>query len=200
MDSPTDNQDRGSDNERRMLYRVDETAILEVLPVSDEDISSKTAEQCFDESPAFGLMRDLRAMDSDNANILRTVHDKSPEVALYLQAINKKIDIMGNAVAASLLSEDQRLQSVDLSAGGIGFGHDSRLEEGKTYAIKIWFHQTLFGIAAFIEVVACHRAIDGGYHISCSFKSLPDADESVIARHIMQVQAKQQRLKHGLDE
>lgn len=202
MDTPKDTNgtDSSSINERRQLYRIDDTAILAVLAVSVDEIGNKAAESCFAESASFRLMRELRSIDSDNGGILRGIHDKSPDLALYLQAINKKIETIGNAVASNLLGEEQRLQSIDLSEGGIGFNHDVRLEEGSTHAIKIWFHQTLLGIAAYIKVAACHRAIDGGYHISCSFQSLAEADEQVIAKHIMQVQARQQRLKHGHDD
>lgn len=202
MDTPknTNGTDSQSINERRQLYRIDDTAILEVLAVAADDIAKQTAESCFIESASFRLMRELRSIDSDNGGILRGIHDKSPDLALYLQAINKKIETIGNAVASDLLGEEQRLQSIDLSEGGIGFNHETRLEEGSTHAIKIWFHRTLFGIATYIKVAACHRAIDGGYHISCSFQSLPEADEQVIAKHIMQVQARQQRLKNGHDD
>lgn len=193
MDLPNEPANIADAQERRQLFRIDETAILEVVEVSEAAIAEQTADHCFDESPAFKVMRELRGIDADGSATLRAIHDKAPEVALYLQSINRKIDTIGNAVASTLLSEDQKLQSIDLSEGGIGFNHDTRLQEGGNYAVKVWFHQTLVGVAAYINVVACHRDIEGGYHISCSFQSLPESDQQVIAKHIMQVQAREQR-------
>lgn len=199
MDTTSDNNDSKQD-ERRQLYRIDDTAIIDLTLVSAEDVKSKPAEACFVESEAFRLMRELRGIDTDSGSVFRAIHEKTPEIALYLQAINKKIETVGNAVAASLVGIEAELQSVDISEGGIGFNFNSELEADSYHAVKIWFHQTLIGIAAYIRVVACHRAIDGGYHISCAFQSLPDVDEQVIARHIMQVQAREQRKKHSLDK
>lgn len=199
MDTTIDNNDSNQD-ERRQLYRIDDTAIIDLTLVSAEDVESKPADACFVESEAFRLMRELRGIDMDSGSVFRTIHEKTPEIALYLQAINKKIETIGNAVAASMVGIEAELQSVDISEGGIGFNFNSELEIDSYHAVKIWFHQTLIGIAAYIKVVACHRAIDGGYHISCAFQSLPDVDEQVIARHIMQVQAREQRKKHSLDK
>ncbi|MDG1938073.1 MAG: PilZ domain-containing protein [Pseudomonadales bacterium] len=199
MDTTSDNNDSKQD-ERRQLYRIDDTAIIDLTLVSAEDVESKPAEACFVESEAFRLMRELRGIDTDSGSVFRAIHEKTPEIALYLQAINKKIETVGNAVAASLVGIEAELQSVDISEGGIGFNFNSELEADSYHAVKIWFHQTLIGIAAYIRVVACHRTIDGGYHISCAFQSLPDVDEQVIARHIMQVQAREQRKKHSPDK
>lgn len=195
MDSTDDQAFGASGQERRQLFRIDDTAIFEVVEVGADDIASYPADKCFMESPAFRVMRELQAIDNENSHSLRVIHDKYPELGLYLQGVNKKIDVIANAVASTLLSEDQVLQSIDLSEGGMGFNHATRLVEGDNYAIKIWFQETLYGIAAYIKVIACHRSIDGGYHISCAFESLPDSDQKVIARHIMQVQARQQRAK-----
>lgn len=199
MDNTSNNNETGQD-ERRQLYRIDDTAILDLTAVTAKEVEAKPAEACFVESEAFRLMRELRGIDTDNGSVFRSIHEKTPEIALYLQAINKKIESVGNAVASNLVGDEADLQSVDISEGGIGFNYATELEENSLHAVKIWFHQTLIGIAAYIKIVACHRAIDGGYHISCSFEDLPDLDEQVIARHIMQVQARQQRLKHSLDK
>ncbi len=198
MDSTSNNNSTEQD-ERRQLYRIDDTAILDLTSVNAEDVENKPAESCFVESEAFRLMRELRGIDTDNGSVFRSIHEKTPEIALYLQAINKKIEGVGNAVASTLVGSEADLQSVDISEGGIGFNYPSELQADSLHAVKIWFHQTLIGFAAYIRIVACHRAIDGGYHMSCAFEALPDLDEQVIARHIMQVQARQQRLKHSLD-
>ena len=186
--------------DRRKLFRVDETAILEVVTIDAELIHSSMPEEQFKDSSVFRLIRELRHIDQENASVLRNIQDRHADIALYLQSLNKKIDVMGQSIGESLLSEEQKLQSVDLSQGGIGFNHDKALEEGSTHAIKIWFHQTFIGLAVFIRVVASHRAIEGGYRISSAFENISDVNEQIIAKHIMQVQAQQQREKRDSDD
>lgn len=189
-----------SDNERRERFRMEDTAILEVKPVTLEQMQSMPAERQFDESASFVLMRELRNIDHESRILLKNIGDRNPELGNYLASLNKKIDAIARSSAEDMLMDPQQLQVVDLSEGGIGFNHFTALEEGKDYVIKIWFHQNFSGVAAYIRVVACHRAIDGGYHISSAFQSLAESDEQVISRHIMQLQARQQREKRQSGE
>jgi len=193
MNASNDSFHNEIDKERRQRFRVDDTAILEVCAVELQDTSIKPAASFFKASAPFNLVREIHDIDQEHAAVLRALGEKNPELALYLAAINKKIDAIGSAVAEAILPEDQRLQAIDLSEGGIGFVHDVKLADDGYYAIKIWFHRALVGLAAYIRVVGSNRSIEGGYHISAAFHALPEAEAQIIARHIIQVQAEQQR-------
>ncbi|NNL56404.1 MAG: PilZ domain-containing protein, partial [Pseudomonadales bacterium] len=193
MNASNDSFHNDIDKERRQRFRVDDTAILEVCAVDVQDTSIKPAASFFKSSAPFNLVRDIHDIDQEHAAVLRSLGEKNPELALYLGALNKKIESIGSAVAESILPEDQRLQAIDLSEGGIGFVHDVKLVDGAYYALKIWFHRALIGITAYVRVVGSNRSIEGGYHISAAFHAMPDAESQIIARHIYQVQAEQQR-------
>ncbi|MGB5326118.1 MAG: hypothetical protein WBN40_11935 [Pseudomonadales bacterium] len=195
MTASNDSVNQDAEADRRQRFRIDDTAILEVSSIEAEALDARVADDFFKPSAPFRLMREIRTIDTDNAGLLRTIGDQHSELAAYLEAMNRKIDAVGNAVAEAILSEDQRLQSIDLSEGGIGFSHDVELKREGYYAIKVWFHRALVGISAFIRVVASSRAIDGGYHISAAFHRLPESERQVVARHVMQVQAEQQRAR-----
>ena len=195
MNASNDNVHSEGDKDRRSRFRIEDTAILEVSEVEVDDTSAKTADQFFKPSAPFNLVREIHSIDLDSSPLLRSLGEQNTELALYLAAMNKKIDAIGNAVAEAILDEEQTLQSIDLSEGGIGFTHSMKLKEDAYYAIKIWFHRALIGMSAYIHVVACSRSIEGGYHISAAFQSMPEAESQIIARHIMQVQAEQQRLR-----
>tara|TARA_B100000767_G_scaffold259988_2_gene270215 strand:+ start:422 stop:997 length:576 start_codon:yes stop_codon:yes gene_type:complete len=182
-------------SDRRQLFRVDDTAILDIVPISEEILKAQPAEDCFPLSDSFSLMRNIQSIDNDNAQLLRSIHDKSPDISAYFLAVNKKIETVAAVIARQILSEQAENISVDLSEGGIGFVLSHALDKGQHYAIKIWFNEKLTGVAAYIHVIACQQQSDASFRISCQFKKLSDVDEKLISRHIMQVQAKQQRLK-----
>ncbi|MBT8139372.1 MAG: hypothetical protein KJP25_06375 [Gammaproteobacteria bacterium] len=186
--------------DRRQRFRIDDTAILEVSPIEVDAAEKSPADDFFSPSAPFKLVRELQAIEGDHHGLMRAIAEQNSELAAYLGAMNKKIEAIGSAVAEATLGEDQKLQSIDLSEGGIGFTHDAELSRDGYYAIKIWFHRALIGFAAYIKVVASSRAIDGGYHISASFHALPEAESQIIAKHIMQVQAEAQRAKRQLSE
>ena len=186
--------------DRRQLFRVDDTAILDIIPVTEESVQSQLAETCFPRSESFSLMRNIQSIDNENALILRNIHDKTPEISAYFLAINKKIETVAAVIAKQIISEHADNISVDLSEGGIGFQSNAPLEINQYYAIKIWFNDKMTGIAAYIKVLACQPIDDSEFHLSCQFTALSEVDEKLISRHIMQVQAKQQRLKKELTE
>ncbi len=186
--------------DRRELFRIDDTAILEIQCIDADSDCSKAAEQCFDDSASFKLMRELRAIEQENSSLLRGINERYTDIAAYLQVLNLKFDAIGKAISEDILADGQKLQSIDLSRGGMGFNHSKKLEVGSRHAIKIWFHQTLVGLSVYIDVLACQTAIGGGFHISCEFYDLPEADEQVLGRHIMQVQAREQRNKKSIPD
>lgn len=190
-----DKQNIQAEHERRQRFRIADTAILEIERVTQEQADSVPAEAFFKPSAAFTLMRELKEIDAENQATLRAISDRYSDIAVYLNSINRKIDVIGASVAENILPEAQKLQAIDLSEGGIGFNHDRKMEPGQYYAMKVWFHRALLGVSVFIQVVGCSRAIDGGLHISASFYQLPDNERKTIARHIMMVQAEMQRSK-----
>ena len=185
-------------NNRRQLFRVDDTAILDIILVSKEVLESQHAESCFPSSDSFSLMRNIQSIDNDNALLLRSIHDKTPDISAYLLAVNKKIETVAAVIAKQITSEQSDNISVDLSEGGIGFLFNQALDIGQHYAIKIWLNEKLIGIAAYVKVVACQTHEDNNFRISCKFTRLSEVDEKLISRHIMQVQAKHQRMKKEL--
>ena len=195
MSPPTDNNVTELGADRRQRYRIEDTAILEINPVTAEAADGANAEDFFSRASGFILMRDLQDIDRKSQSLLSGISERDSELAAYLDAINKKIDTIGASVAENILPEGQSLQAIDLSEGGIGFNYEARLIDGDLYAAKIWFNKPLIGLAVFFKVVACNRSIDGGYHISAAFHNLPEAERKAIVRHIMQVQAAQQRSK-----
>ena len=77
-------------SDRRQLFRVDDTAILDIVAVNEQDLLSQAAEACFPRSESFSLMRNIQSIDSENALFLRNIHDKSPEISAYFLSVNKK--------------------------------------------------------------------------------------------------------------
>lgn len=200
-ETPFPNKSIDPENDRRQYLRVEDTAIVEVSPTSNiiplgEDQSSSFSEQLLalemaanDEGRLFYLMRELQAIDQQTSNAARIVSDESPELGQVLDAINQKLNCIGEALSDNLFSEDAELQTIDLSVAGIGFNYSEKLEDSSTHRVKIWFDQTRIGICATVKVLGCNRAISGGYHISARFTSIAETDRQLIAKHIMQIEA-----------
>ena len=77
-------------SDRRQLFRVDDTAILDIMAVNEQDLLSRVAEACFPSS-TFSLMRNIQSIDNENALLLRNIHDKSPEISAYFYQLTKRL-------------------------------------------------------------------------------------------------------------
>lgn len=203
--SPFTNNEQQQENDRRQLLRVEDTAIVELSPASNivplgEDAEVSMAEQISaleratsEEGRLFYLMRELQTIDQHCSSAFRVLRDQSPELGQCLEAINQKLNCIGEAMSDNLFDGEAELQTIDLSVAGIGFNHEERLEEQSSHRLKLWFDQTRVGICATIKVLGCNRSINGGYHISAMFSSIPESDKQIIAKHIMQIEASMRR-------
>ena len=204
-ETPFPNNNISQENDRRQLLRVEDTAIVElsavsnVVPLNDGDDKS-ISEQLLaleaaanEEGRLFYLMRELQTIDQHSSDAFRALRNESPELSLCLEAINQKLNFIGEALTDDLFEGAADLQTVDLSVAGIGFNHTETLKENSLHRLKLWFDQTRVGISATIKVLACNRAINGGYHISAMFTSITESDQQIIAKHIMQIEAAMRR-------
>jgi len=86
---------------RREYYRIDDTIALEFSLLSGAEAHASDALHA--PSPLFNLLSDLHLMDFESQHLLRHITERDRTLANYLKVINKRIDLLGQAVAQSLL-------------------------------------------------------------------------------------------------
>ncbi len=205
------------EEERRQLIRVERTAIIElsplpnVVPISEQQTVDAELENEYlqtgqldaqlawdessdeDDDKLFYLMRELQTIDMQSRSALSALKSQAPELGVCLEAINKKINSIGETLCDDMFDSKEELQSIDLSVGGIGFNYSERLSEGSYHKLKLWFDNTNVGVCAHIKVLACNRSINGGHHISAMFSSISDTDQQIVRKHIMLIEAQMRR-------
>ena len=205
------------EEERRQLIRVERTAIIEltplpnVVPINEQAPENPELENEYleagqldaqlawgdtseeDDDKLFYLMRELQTIDLQSRTALSSLKSQAPELGVALEAINRKINSIGEALCDDMFDSNDELQSIDLSVGGIGFNHAERLLEGSYHKLKLWFDNTNVGVCAHIKVLACNRAINGGHHISAMFSSISETDQQIVRKHIMLIEAQMRR-------
>ncbi len=181
-----DNSDVTS-SDRREFFRVEDRALLRYCTVSAEAAAATPAESHFDDSDLFWLMRELRNIDRENHNVLRTIAEQSRDLGLYLRSINHKIELIANALLARNPDhEDITAQEISLSEGGFSFLVEPRLDIGSTLALELTLLPAQIGICCYGEVIA--NRDEPPQRSVVQFVHLRDADRQLIARHIFQVQ------------
>lgn len=183
-------------DDRREYYRIDDTIALDFSLLSGPQALASDA--LHDASPLFNLLSDLHLMDFESQHLLRHISERDRTLANYLKVMNKRIDLLGQAVAQSLLRDIGAPRRVSLSEGGISFNHPQAVPAGSHLALKMVLMPQALGLLLRAKVMHCQARDDGQFEIGTEFEALTDAQRQLLARHILQKQAQQRRLAREL--
>ncbi|WP_163833928.1 PilZ domain-containing protein [Spartinivicinus ruber] len=188
--------------DRRDFYRIDDIVAMS-YQVMDDSYQPDSKHFPFNgEAEIFHLSSNLQTLESEAHHLLRIINDKNRAIAQYLKNIDRRLQLMGNAVA-SCSSELLNLPKVkvSLSESGISFDHAESLPADQFIAIKLVLLPSHTGLLISGKVVKCDK-IKTGYHYRITFKHILEPDRQLLAKHIIQYQAKQRRqqLEHSKQE
>lgn len=179
-------------DDRREYYRIEDTIALEISPLGGPGAPGREALP--EASPLFNLLSDLHLLDFESQHLLRHIGERDRTLASYLKVMNKRIDLIGQAMAQSLLREIGLPRRVSLSEGGVSFDHPQPLAVGERLALKMVLMPQALGLLLQARVVHCQARDEGPFEIGTEFEALTDAQRQLLARHIMQRQALERRL------
>ncbi|ARU88881.1 PilZ domain-containing protein [Pseudomonas sp. M30-35] len=179
------------DQDRREYYRIEDTLALEFSRLSDTE--ALATEALHDSSPLFNLFSELHILDFESQHLLRHISERDRTLASYLKVINKRIDMLGQAVAQSLLGDIGPPKKVTISEGGVSFNSAEEVEAGTHLAIKLVLMPQALGLLLRAKVIHCYASEDNQFEIGTEFESLTDAQRQLLARHILQRQAQERR-------
>jgi hypothetical protein len=179
------------EDDRREYYRIDDTIALEFTPLSGTE--ALASDELHDSSPLFNLLSELHLLDFESQHLLRHISERDRSLANYLKVINKRIDLLGQAVAQSLLLEIGTPRRVCLSEGGVSFNSSQSLAIETHLAIKIVLMPQALGLLLRAKVIHCQALADQQFEIGTEFEALTDAQRQLLARHILQRQALERR-------
>jgi hypothetical protein len=188
---PTQDED-----DRREYYRIDDTIALEFSLLSGAE--ALASEELHDNSPLFNLLSELHLMDFESQHLLRHISERDRTLANYLKVINKRIDLLGQAVAQSLLRDIGAPRKVTLSEGGLSFNNSQPVAVDSHLALKMVLMPQALGLLLRAKVVHCRLQANQQFEIGAEFEALTDAQRQLLARHILQRQALERRQARDL--
>jgi len=178
------------EEDRREYYRIEDTIALEFSLLSGAE--ALASDELHDNSPLFNLLSDLHLTDFESQHLLRHISERDRTLANYLKVINKRIDLLAQAVAQSLLRDIGAPRRVSLSEGGVSFNNAQPVPAGSHLAVKMVLMPQALGLLLRAKVVHC-RPRGQQFEIGTEFESLTDAQRQLLARHILQRQALERR-------
>ncbi|MCY1265383.1 pilus assembly protein PilZ [Pseudomonas jessenii] len=179
------------EEDRREYYRIEDTIALEIRPLSATEATGQEVLQ--DASPLFNLLSELHLSEFESQHLLRQISERDRNLAAFLKSQNKRIDLLSQVIAITVLGQIGEPQPVIISEGGIDFQHPSPIAAGALLSVKLVLMPQALGLLLRARVTHCDRKGDG-YDVGTEFEHLTDAQRQLLARHILQKQAQERRL------
>jgi hypothetical protein len=185
------------EEDRREYYRIEDTIALEIRPLSALEVADQEVLQ--DASPLFNLLSELHLSEFESQHLLRQISERDRTMAAYLKVMNKRIDLLGQVVAQTVLGQIGEPQPVVLSEGGIEFKHPQAFAPGTHLSVKLVLMPQALGLLLRAKVTHCD-ARAGLFEIGTEFQSMTDGQRQLLARYILQRQAQERRLAREQNE
>lgn len=181
------------DQDRRQFYRIDHPVVLDYQVVDETDVATSSQPYQFNVSPYFLLQSQLAEIDSDCQHLIRKIAESTPQMAAYLQHLNRKIDLIGRTLTGgNLANEGGHEQIINLSEGGMSFFCEDPLKAGTPLAIKLIFPENGIGLLLYARVQRCDT-VESEYELALSFLKMPESCRTLLARLILEAQAKERQ-------
>lgn len=198
-------------DDRREYFRVNDSVRLHIRKIPEEQLVDLLERLEQNVSGNFTVMSSLAAISSEMAVSMRRIENNDPDVAAYLKALDRKIDVLGKAFIASesdLIAE--QAHAVSLSAGGMGMLVNECYQPGDPVEIKMLLFPSFTGVLTYGKVVDCVAAQSpaelpgAGYShdLRIEFTHMREQDRDILIRHVLRCQSTELRKKdpaHRLD-
>jgi len=179
--------------DNRDFYRIQDDVLLEYEVLTPDEFPNADDEFPLPVPPEFVLLNDLHSIENENAPILRSISEKDRNIANYLKSIDLRLELLGRALIRSKEDQNATPQRVTLSEGGISFNNKKPLPLESYLAMKLFLLPSYIGLLLYGRVVNCNESIKGDYLINLVFEQLTEQNRHLLARHVLQHQAKMRR-------
>lgn len=185
------------EEDRREYYRIEDMIALEIRPLSAPEAAGEEVLQ--DASPLFNLLSELHLSEFESQHLLRQISERDRAIAAFLKSQNKRIDLLSQVVALTVLGHIGEPQLVIISEGGIDFQYPTPVATGAHLSVKLVLMPQALGLLLRARVTHCDRKGEG-YDVGTEFEHLTDAQRQLLARYILQKQAQERRLAREQNE
>ncbi len=198
----SENADMDLSDERRKFFRIEDSVRLTLREVDQGELDRRLENLELNMADSFTLMTGLNAIGQQVSASLRRIESKDPDIADYLKALDKKLDLISKAFLAEEVDMmDKPARAVNLSAGGMAVYGREPMQSGKVLEIKMLLLPSYTGILTYGTLVDCvmmeGEELDPEYpyRLRIDFSFMRDTDRDALIRHVLLKQAEWLRLR-----
>lgn len=186
------------ETDQRRYFRVRDQVALRYQVVPAADVERVRGEVLAGGKSRVTLPSTFTAAAPQMERLLRRIKAEEPDIAAYLDLLNRKLDLMAEALSR----EDNELLDhptceVDLSGSGLSFPADEEISPYTSVRLELLLFPSLIQLRVLGEVARCIPAPEGAagapYRCAVELTTIREEDREVLIQHVMQRQSERLR-------
>lgn len=187
--------------EFEQYFQIDESIRVNLFAVDKSKIPQTQAELEADIPPLFKLANEVSELEQSSLRPLRNLGDLAQELASFLQAQSRKIDLIMSHILASEQPEDNANYCDSYGGGGVKISCAEQYEIGQCFRTKLFLQHEASAVYCYTEIIAIDKVNDDKNQYTLLFNAIRDADQELIVRASLHAQTRQlKKRQQGSDE
>ncbi|MGX1111503.1 hypothetical protein ACSSVW_000882 [Pseudoalteromonas sp. MBR-15] len=178
-------------SEFEQYFQIEESNRVNLYAVEPHVVPKTHAELEADIPALFKLANEVNELEQSTLRPLRNLGDIAQELAIFLQAQSRKIDLIMSHILASEQPEDNANYCDSYGGGGVKLTSTEVYELGQTFRTKLFLQHEASAIYCYTELVAIEKRDDDKYQYTLLFTAIRDADQDLVVRAALHAQTRQ---------
>ncbi|ALS33376.1 MULTISPECIES: PilZ domain-containing protein [Pseudoalteromonas] len=187
-------------SEFEQYFQIDESNRVNLYIVDDNAVPKNLTQLDADIPPLFKLANEVSSLEQSALGPLRNLGDIAQELAVFLQAQSRKIDLIMSHVLASEQSEDNAIYCDSYGGGGVKFTTEDVYSLGQKFRTKLFLHHEASAVYCYTEVVAVKKTDTEHYQYTLLFIAIRDSDQELVVRASLHAQTRQLKKRQQLEQ
>lgn len=183
-----------NESERREYFRIKDLVKISLQKINDKETIDKLRQS----HSSFLLGSAITAVEVENQTLFNNIKRNNPDIAQYLEAINKKIELISDHLLESSNENVNQIEmEVNLSASGIAIETNDAYSEQDVVAINLLLLPERKGIIC-TGIIKRILNENNTTTLCIDFDDIIESDRELIIKHTISKQLEQARKKNDL--
>ncbi|CAH9060606.1 hypothetical protein PSECIP111951_02316 [Pseudoalteromonas holothuriae] len=172
-------------------FQIDDINQVNLKEVSNEEVPKSVAELELKIPALFKLATEMKELDHSMLSPLRNMGDLASELASFLQAQSRKIDLMMSHILATEQPDEDNIFCDSYGGGGIRFSDNLVHPKGTAFRTKLFLRQEAAAIYCYSEVIDVKALSDEQFQHTLAFTKIREEDRELVVRASLHAQTRQ---------
>ncbi|MBD1584752.1 PilZ domain-containing protein [Pseudoalteromonas sp. S16_S37] len=172
-------------------FQVDDSNQVNLKEVSSDQVPQTLAELESRIPALFKLTTEMKELDHSMLSPLRNMGDFASELAAFLQAQSRKIDLMMSHILATEQPDEDNIFCDSYGGGGIRFSSEIEYSIGSAFRTKLFLRQEAAAIYCYSEIIAIDKLASDKFQYTLAFSNIRDEDRELVVRASLHAQTRQ---------